>query len=176
MLLRFPLNAWSLHLVPLEVQDSPSLESRLNVQRSGNYEQGKLMEYDSETSLPCAKVLPTARDRHRLRGLQDMGCTRQLCLQQTEPPADSLPPSQLPRQHLSSGTNGGVGGCLLCCGRLRVFCWAELAYSAVQKGAGLSIWLVGVTNILDTLCGDCSQTSLVTDILGYTLSSCPCHP
>lgn len=32
----------------------------------------------------------------------------------------------------------------------------------VQKGAGLPIWLTGVTNILDALCGDCSQTSLVT--------------
>lgn len=82
-----------------------------------NYEQGKL-KYDSKTALPFAQVLPTARDGHRLRGLQDVGCTRQLCLQQTEPTADSLPPSQLPRQHLSLGANGGVGGCLRCCWRL----------------------------------------------------------
>lgn len=100
----------------------------------------------------------------RQRGLQGMGSTRQLCLQQAELAADSLPPSQPPRQHLSSGTNGGVGRRLLCCWRLCEFCWVEsweLAYWTAQKGVGLPIWLIGDTDILDTLCWDCSQTSLV---------------
>lgn len=69
------------------------------------------MKYDSETALLFARVLPTACHWHRQRGLQDMGCTRQLCPKQAELVADCLPLPQLPRQHLSLSTNGGVGGC-----------------------------------------------------------------
>lgn len=81
-LLRFPWNAWSLHMVTLELQDFPC---------SVNDEQGKLMRYSSETAL----------SQQRWAG----GCRPWLC-------QAALP------------TN----------------------------------W---VTDILDTLCWDCSQTSLV---------------
>ena len=49
-----------------------------------------------------------------------------------------------------------AGGCVSSAGQR-----AENWLTEERKGAGLLIWLIGVTDILDTLCCDCSQTSLV---------------
>lgn len=82
------------------------------------------MKNDSETALPFVQVFPTASDWQAER-IAGPGQYQAALPTADRVAADSLPPSQLPRQHLSLGTNEGAGRRLLCCWRLCEFCWVE---------------------------------------------------